>query len=82
MDKGVQHVCDSDRTLLKLHGITASLNREGNGLDNATMESFLSALKTETVHPTRLQTRREATAALFECIKIVYNRQRRRSSIG
>ena len=78
----VQYACDSYRKLLKLHRITASMSRKGNCLDNAPMESFFSSLKTEMVHRTRFQTRREAKAALFEYIEIFYNRQRRHSSIG
>lgn len=46
------------------------------------MESFFSSLKTELVHRTRFRSRREAKAALFECIAIFNNRQRRHSSIG
>ena len=46
------------------------------------MESFFSSLKTEMVHQTKLHTRREAKAALFEYIEIFHNRQRRHSSIG
>ena len=58
------------------------MSRKGNCLDNAPMESFFGALKTEMVHRTRFRTRREARAALFEYIEIFYNRQRRHSSIG
>jgi transposase InsO family protein len=81
-DRGVQYACDSYRKLLRLHHITASMSRKGNCLDNAPMESFFSSLKTEMVHRTKFQTRREAKAALFEYIEIFYNRQRRHSSIG
>ena len=77
-----QYACDSYRKLLRLHRITASMSRKGNCLDNAPMESFFSSLKTEMVHRTKFQRRREAKAALFEYIEIFYNRQRRRSSIG
>jgi len=81
-DRGVQYACGNYRKLLRIHGITASMSRKGNCLDNAPMESFFSSLKTELVHRTRFTTRREARAALFEYIEIFYNRQRRRSSIG
>lgn len=81
-DRGVQYACGDYRKLLRLHGITASMSRKGNCLDNAPMESFFSSLKTELVHRTRFTTWREARAALFEYIEIFYNRQRRHSSIG
>lgn len=81
-DRGVQYAGDSYRKLLGLHGITASMSRKGNCLDNAPMESFFSSLKTEMVHRTRFRTRRAARAALFEYIEIFYNRKRRHSSVG
>lgn len=58
------------------------MSRKGNCLDNAPMESFFGALKTEMVHRTRFQTRADAKRALFEDTEIFYNRQRRHSSIG
>lgn len=81
-DRGVQYACGEYQKLLDLHGMTASMSRKGNCLDNAPMESFFSSLKTEMVHRIRFRTRREARAALFEYIEIFYNRQRRHSSIG
>lgn len=81
-DRGVQYACDDYRKILRLYGMKASMSRKGNCLDNAPMESFFGALKTELVHRTRFATRREARAALFEYIEIFYNRQRRHSTIG
>jgi len=81
-DRGVQYACGEYQKLLDLHGLTASMSRKGNCLDNAPMESFFGALKTEMVHRTSFRTRREARTALFEYIEIFYNRQRRHSSIG
>lgn len=81
-DRGVQYACGEYQKLLNLHGIIPSMSRKGNCLDNAPMESFFGALKTEMVYRTRFRTRREARAALFEYIEIFYNRQRRHSSIG
>lgn len=81
-DRGVQYACGDYRKLLEANGITASMSRKGNCLDNAPMESFFGALKTELVHRTRFRTRRGAKAALFEYIEVFYNRQRRHSSVG
>ena len=81
-DRGVQYACGDYRKLLEANGIKASMSRKGNCLDNAPMESFFGALKTELVHRTRFRTRREAKAALFEYIEVFYNRQRRHSSVG
>jgi putative transposase len=81
-DRGVQYACGDYRRLLGIHGMKASMSRKGNCLDNAPMESFFGALKTELVHRTRFRARAEAQAALFEYIEIFYNRRRRHSSIG
>ncbi len=62
--------------MLERHGITQSMSRRGNCLDNAPMESFFASLKTEHVHQVRFRTREEARAAVFEYIEIFYNRQR------
>ncbi len=42
-------------------------------LDNAPMESFFAALKTEHVHQAQFHTRAEARAAVFEYIEAFYN---------
>jgi transposase InsO family protein len=46
------------------------MNRKGECLDNAPMESFFASLK------------KDSKAAIFEYIEVFYNRQRRHSSIG
>lgn len=81
-DRGVQYACGAYRKILDRHGIRASMSGTGDCYDNAPMESFFGALKTERVHRTRFRTRREAKAALFEYIEIFYNRRRRHSGIG
>jgi transposase InsO family protein len=70
------------RAVLERHGMTRSMSRRGNCLDNAPMESFFASLKTEHVHQVRFRTRDEAKAAVFEYIEIFYNRQRLHSAIG
>ncbi|MEL7470492.1 MAG: IS3 family transposase [Pseudomonadota bacterium] len=81
-DRGAQHACGEYQKLLDLHGVTTSISRKGNCLDNAPMESVFGALKTEMVHRVQFRTRCQARAALSEYIEIFYNRQRRHSSIG
>src|SRR3954454_23814776 len=70
------------RAVLERQGIQQSMSRRGNCLDNAPMESFLAALKTERVHKARFRTRAEARAAVFEYIEVFYNRQRLHSALG
>ena len=81
-DRGVQYAAEPYRRVLERHGITQSMSRKGNCLDNAPMESFFASLKAEHVHPARFRTREEAKAAVFGYIEIFYNRQRLHSALG
>jgi putative transposase len=81
-DRGVQYAAEPYRRVLERHGITQSMSRKGNCLDNAPMESFFASLKTEQVHHARFRTREEAKAAVFDYIEIFYNRQRLHSALG
>ena len=58
------------------------MSRPGNCDDNAAMESFWSSLKRELVHRYQFATRAEAKAAIFEWIKVFYNRERLHSALG
>ncbi|MFT9056672.1 MAG: IS3 family transposase [Ethanoligenens sp.] len=55
-----------------------SCYRIGNGW----AESFFSTIKLEMVYQEHYVTRAQAQAAIFEYIKIYYNRQRRNAAIG
>ena len=81
-DQGVQYASVDYRRVLEQHGITQSMSRRGNCLDNAPMESFFASLKTEHVHQIRFPTREEAKAAVFDYIEVFYNRQRLHSGLG
>jgi len=81
-DRGVQYASEPYRAVPERHGITQSMSRRGNCLDNAPMESFFASLKTEHVHQVRFRTREEAKTAVFEYIEVFYNRQRLHSAIG
>jgi len=81
-DRGVQYASEPYRAVLERHGITQSMSRRGNCLDNAPMESLFAALKVEHVHQVRFRTRQEARAAVFEYLEIFYNRQRLHSGLG
>ena len=78
----VQYACGDYRKLLEANGIKASMSRKGNCLDNAPMESFFGALKTELVHHTAERDPRGRKRDLFEYIEVYYNRQRRHSTLG
>jgi Integrase core domain len=76
----VQYASEPYRAVLERHGITQSMSRRGNCLDNAPMESFFASLKTEHVHQVRFRTREEAKTAVFEYIEIFYNCSSQRTS--
>lgn len=94
-DRGVQYARGPYRKILDRHGFKQSLlsdcqqslarqrmSRKGSCLDNAPMESFFGALKTELVHRCRFATRDDARRTVFRWIETYYNRRRRHSSIG
>jgi putative transposase len=81
-DRGVQYASEPYRAVLERHGITQSMSRRGNCLDDAPMESFFASLKAEHVHQVRFRTREEARAAVFDYIEVFYNRQRLHSGVG
>ena len=81
-NRGVQYASEPYRAVLERHGITQSMSRRGNCLDNAPMESFFASLKKEHVHQARYRTREEAKTAVFEYIELFYNRQRLHSAVG
>ena len=81
-DRGCQYASVDYRRILTAHGIDASMSRRGNCYDNAAMESFFGTLKTELINDADYATREDAWVSLFEWIEVVYNRQRRHSSLG
>jgi transposase InsO family protein len=81
-DRGSQYTATAYQQLLTSQGITSSMSRSGQCLDNAVAESFFATLKTELVHRVRWLTGEEARAAIFEYLEVFYNRQRRHSALG
>jgi transposase InsO family protein len=81
-DRGIQYASLEYQAILKEYGFICSMSRSGNPYDNAPMESFFSALKTEWVHHYDYKTRLEARSSLFEYIERFYNPHRLNSSIG
>jgi putative transposase len=78
-DQGAQYRSADYHAILKAHGITCSMSRKGECLDNAAMESFFHSLKTERTHHRRYLTRDEARQDVFEYIETFYNSKRRHS---
>jgi len=81
-DRGCQYTASSYRAALAARGVTASMSRAGECLDNAVAESFFATLKAELVDTRTWPTRADARLAIFEWIEVWYNRQRRHSTLG
>ena len=80
-DRGIQYACGDYQAALDQAGITPSMSRRANPLDNAPMESFFHTLKTELVHHRTYATRDEAKRDLFSYVEGFYNRQRLHSAL-
>lgn len=81
-DQGVQYSSEQFQHSLRTHGITASMSRRGNCLDNAVTERFFRSLKTERVNTRQYKTRQEAMEDIADYIEPFYNRIRRHSTLG
>lgn len=80
-DRGSQYTSADYRQRLADSGMTASMSRTGNCLDNAPMESFWATLKRECADQV-FASRAEARAAIFRYVMGFYNRTRRHSALG
>ena len=78
-DQGSTYASEDYQKLLKAHGITCSMSRRGNCIDNAAMESWFSTLKCELGE--RFESYGRAKDELFDYIEAFYNGRRRHSSL-
>ena len=81
-DRGVQYACGDYQAALSKAGLTPSMSRRANPLDNAPMESFFHTLKTELAHYRTYVTRDEAKRDLFSYTEEFHDRRRLHSSLG
>src|SRR3972149_4264579 len=81
-DRGCQSTSKPFQRLMAEHGVTCSMSRAGNVWDNAAMESFFSALKTERTARRTYRTLDQAKADAFDHIERFYNPKRRHSTLG
>ena len=81
-DRGCQYTAASYRAALAARGVTASMSRAGECLDNVMAESFFATSKAELIDTTTWPTRDAARLAIFEWIEVWYNRQRRHSALN
>jgi len=80
-DRGCQYTAAMYRAALAARGVTVSMSRAGECLDNAMAESFFATLKAELSARQTWPTRAAARLAIFEWLEVWYNRQRRHSAL-
>ena len=78
-DQGSTYASEDYRNLLDANGITCSMSRRGNCLDNAAMESWFSTVKFELGET--FESIHRGKEQLFDYIEVFYNQQRRHSAI-
>ena len=74
-DQGFQYTSDAYFRLTQNYGITPSMSRRGNCLDNASMENFFGMLKTEWIQKRKLTSLAEANEAVDQYMHY-YNYER------
>jgi len=80
-DQGIEYAAHDYRDLVHAAGMTRSMSRKGNPLDNACVESFFHSMKSELVHHRLFENSIDAVAHIIEYIEF-YNRDRLHSSLG
>ena len=80
-DQGIEYAAHEYRDTLVEAGLTRSMSRKGNPLDNAFAESFFHSMKAELVHQKLFNNDIEAVAHIVEYIEF-YNRERLHSALG
>jgi transposase InsO family protein len=74
-DQGWHYQHTHYQYLLREHGITQSMSRKGNCLDNAIMENFFGLMKNELLYPNRWKDIEDFKVALKQYIRY-YNKER------
>ena len=78
-DRGSTYASEDYQAVLEANGITCSMSRSGNCLDNAAMESWNSTLKSELGE--HFANFADAQRQLFDYIEVFYNQERMHSSL-
>ena len=78
-DQGSPYASEDYQKVLDANGITCSMSRRGNCIDNAAMESWFSTFKFELGE--RFASYADAKEKAFDYIEVFYNQQRRHSAI-
>ena len=81
-DRGSEYTAGDFAKVCERFGITQSMGRVGNALDNAVSESFFSTLEFECLRKHHFVTKAQARAVVANWIDGFYNRVRRHSYCG
>lgn len=81
-DRGSQYTSKAYKGLMKKHQIIGSMSRKGNCYDNAVVESFFKALKTEWTYHRCYNTMKEAYESLYHYIEVFYKYERVHEALG
>ena len=79
-DQGVEYAAHEYRDMVSDAGMTRSMSRKGNPLDNAYAESFFHTMKAELIHKKQFENDIEAVAHIVEFTEF-YNRERLHSGL-
>lgn len=74
-DQGWLYQIGRFQRMVETYGMTQSMSRKGNCLDNALMEGFFGILKNECIYQTSFQSVQEAEKAIHDYIRY-YNKKR------
>jgi len=81
-DRGDQYAAAAYPTALAARGVTVSMSRVGECLDDAVAERFFATLKAKFADTRTWPPRAAARLAIFAWLEVWYNRQRRHSALG
>jgi putative transposase len=81
-DRGTTYAAGTYQDVLRQHGITTSMSRKGNCLDNAVVESFFSTLDFECAGGQPFRSRSTARRSITDYLLGYYNPTRLHSYLG
>ncbi|MEE8056933.1 MAG: IS3 family transposase [Pseudomonadales bacterium] len=81
-DRGSQYASDAYQAELKQFGMTCSMSRKANCLDNSVVERFFRSLKSECTHHYQFANAQQAEQVVRDYILMFYNSHRLHSYLG
>ena len=81
-DRGSQYARDEDQQALKQFGMTCSMSRQANCLDNAVVERFFRSLKSVCTHHCQFDNHNQAQQGVMDYLVMFYHSHRLHSFWG